>query len=158
MRRPRVRASHWRRRRVDHSRIRRSPLPPVAPVAPVAPARATVVGPSFTIGRAPVDGTVGEGTWTHTPAPKIFPLTVSGSRRTVSVVVNNVDTRKIGQLGGLANTESQRVTRRLNAYRTLAKRYPTSVKVQQELARLERLAGAAGGTIGSTRAGLGGAS
>ena len=45
---------------------------------------------------------------------------------------------RIGANGGRAGSPKQKITRRLNAYRTLAQRYPTSVKVQQTLAKLER--------------------
>jgi hypothetical protein len=52
--------------------------------------------------------------------------------------VTDADARKLGQRGGRANTPAQTAARRLNAYRTLAQRYPTSVKVKQTLARLEK--------------------
>lgn len=45
---------------------------------------------------------------------------------------------RIGANGGRAGSAKQKATRKLNAYRTLAKRYPTSVKVQQNLAKLEQ--------------------
>lgn len=45
---------------------------------------------------------------------------------------------RIGSSGGNANTEEQQKTRRLNAYKTLAKRYPTSVKIRQQLQKLEK--------------------
>jgi hypothetical protein len=51
--------------------------------------------------------------------------------------MTDADARKLGRLGGRANTPEQQRTRRLNAYRTLAKRFPTSVKIKQELDRLE---------------------
>lgn len=43
-----------------------------------------------------------------------------------------------GSKGGNRNSPAQIKARRLNAYRTLAVRYPTSVKVKQELDRLEK--------------------
>ena len=44
---------------------------------------------------------------------------------------------RLGSSGGLANTPKQRLTQRLNAYRTLAKRYPANEAIRLELARLE---------------------
>lgn len=52
--------------------------------------------------------------------------------------MTDADARKLGSRGGRANTPEQQAARRLNAYRTLAQRYPTSVKVRQQLARLEK--------------------
>jgi hypothetical protein len=52
--------------------------------------------------------------------------------------MTDADAIKLGRRGGSANTPKQRATRRLNAYRTLAHRFPTSVKIKQELARLEK--------------------
>lgn len=45
---------------------------------------------------------------------------------------------RIGSKGGSAGTEAQKKARKLNAYRALAIKHPTSVKVRQELARLEK--------------------
>lgn len=55
--------------------------------------------------------------------------------------MTDADAIRLGAKGGRANTPAQRATRRLNAYRTLARRYPTSVKVRQQLAKLEKEAG-----------------
>lgn len=52
--------------------------------------------------------------------------------------MTDADARTLGQRGGRANTPLQQLTRRLNAYRTLADRYPTSIKARQHIARLQR--------------------
>lgn len=67
--------------------------------------------------------------------PESFRLSVSAG--TTDSRVTDADAIRLGRKGGRANTPEQRASRRLNAYRTLARRYPTSVKVQQELKRLE---------------------
>lgn len=45
---------------------------------------------------------------------------------------------RIGSKGGSAGTAAQKKARKLNAYRALVIKHPTSVKVRQELARLEK--------------------
>lgn len=52
--------------------------------------------------------------------------------------MTDADARKLGSRGGRKNSPAQQSARRLNAYRTLAGRYPTSVKIKQQLARLEK--------------------
>lgn len=52
--------------------------------------------------------------------------------------VTDAEAVRLGQKGGSKNTPEQKRARKLNAYRTLAVRYPNSVKVRQELARLEK--------------------
>lgn len=80
----------------------------------------------------------GEGKYTDIPPIyNILGLTVSASSGS-SLGVTDAEARKLGQKGGRANTPEQRAARRLNAYRTLAQRYPTSVKIQQKLERLEK--------------------
>jgi len=54
------------------------------------------------------------------------------------VLVTDAEAQRLGQKGGLANTPDQKAARKLNAYRTLARRYPNSVSVQQKLRELER--------------------
>jgi hypothetical protein len=53
-------------------------------------------------------------------------------------IMTDADAIRLGSKGGRANTPAQRRSRRLNAYRTLALRYPTSVKIQQELSKLSK--------------------
>ena len=45
---------------------------------------------------------------------------------------------KIGRKGGKAGTDEQKTARSLNLYRAMAIKHPTSVKVRQELTRLEK--------------------
>lgn len=52
--------------------------------------------------------------------------------------MTDAEAQRLGQKGGLANTPDQKAARKLNAYRTLARRYPNSVSVQQKLRELER--------------------
>jgi len=45
---------------------------------------------------------------------------------------------RIGARGGNANSEAQRRARRINAYRSILKRWPNSITARQELSRLEK--------------------
>lgn len=44
----------------------------------------------------------------------------------------------LGRRGGRKNTERQQLARRLNLYRALAKRNPTSVKIAVRIRQLEK--------------------
>jgi hypothetical protein len=45
---------------------------------------------------------------------------------------------RIGARGGQKNSPAQRRARRINAYRSILKRWPNSVSARQELTRLEQ--------------------
>lgn len=54
------------------------------------------------------------------------------------MVANDPNAQALGSKGGRVGSEAQKSARKLNMLKALAKRHPNSVKVRQELEKLER--------------------
>lgn len=52
-------------------------------------------------------------------------------------MAKSADAVSLGRKGGLKSTEKQQLARRRNILKALAKQHPRSVRIRQELARLE---------------------